>query len=439
METTPEKRGRPRRLLFAAAAVAAAAVLLAVAVPLAILYAPLPELDFDAAPYLKGKAAALVSGSRVTAKLSVSRGEDGGFRVRAAGRLLDWPYTATADVSLGFIGVSGSASLALDGTDVRLVADFEARGARDWRFTALMPESRFSTGDKALGALVARIAPHSISNLACAGTLTVSACGECTRKRPVPTWSVNGSLRDVDVSMDVGGRPVRVDNLRTRFGANGIADSHGISPMFPRADCIEAAGVVLSNAFASIRATDRSYLVTEAGAECAGGELKLYALFLDPEKLTAGATIYVDGVDAGAVLSRVSGFRGEATGRLHGKLPFFLKGGRELRFKNAYLFSTPGEIGKVRIDDARPIMENLALGGVPEDVRGNLAKALGNLDYNVLRVELQRGEKGGDSALALKLRGWATHEKTTVPVSLDVTFRGDLDQIVNTGMRISRR
>ena len=209
--------------------------------------------------------------------------------------------------------------------------------------------------------------------------------------------------------------------------------------MHPRADCIEAGGVVMTNVFASVRATDRSYLVTEAGAGCAGGDLRMYALFLDPEKLSAGATIYVDGVDAGKVLSHVSGFRGEATGRLHGKLPFFLRNGRELRFRDAYLFSTPGEKGKVRVADAGPILENLARGGVPEDTRDNLSRALANLDYTVLRIELRRGAGADDSSLALKLEGSAAQGRTTVPVNLDVTFRGDFDQLIDTGMKFSRR
>ena len=123
----------------------------------------------------------------------------------------------------------------------------------------------------------------------------------------------------------------------------------------------------------------------------------------------------------GEVLAHVSGFRGEATGRLHGKMPFFLKDGRELRFRDAYLFSTPGETGRVRVSDPGPILDSLALGGVPEDTRDNLAKALGNLDYTVLRVVLRRGEKGA-FALSLMLRGSATCGKTTVPVNFDVSL-----------------
>ena len=135
----------------------------------------------------------------------------------------------------------------------------------------------------------------------------------------------------------------------------------------------------------------------------------------------------------------MSCFHGEASGRLHGKLPVFLKDGKTLRIKDAYLFSTPGETGNLRITDAKPILDNLAQGGVDKATRDNLEKVLANLDYNVLKVELRRGKDGEDSSLGLKIEGTATHGATTVPVNLDVTFHGDIDQLVDTGMKLSKR
>lgn len=425
--------------MIAAAAAMLSPVAIVLALPWIIPHVPLPEIDFDASPFLKGSASGLVDSRRVKARLEVRRGERGGFHVRAAGRLLDWPFKAAANVRFGFIRVYGDVSAELDGTGVKLLADFEARSAKNWRFAALVPEVRLSSGDAVLGQILPRLKMSAVSNVTCSGTLSFSAEGECRPDRPVPAWSASGMLKDVYATVDTGSQRAKLSNLRLRFGARGLADRREISPMFPRADSIEAAGVVLTNVFASIRATDRAYLVTEAGAGCAGGELKLYALFLDPEKLSAGATIYVEDVDAGEVLSLIKGFHGEATGRMHGKLPFYLRDGKELRIRNAYLFSTPGEKGKVRIDNANPILDNLAYGGVSEDVRGNLAKALANLDYTVLKVMLRRSEGNDSSALSLKLEGTATHGRTTVPVNLDVTFRGDLDQIINTGIKLKRR
>jgi hypothetical protein len=440
VEAELKKKGKLWRWTARAVVVLAFALaVLVLAVPLALLYAPLPEIDFDASPYLKGTAAKLVARKKITAKFDVRHGDGVGLRINAAGRLLDWPFTARANVKFGFIRAEMDFSISLDKTDWKLSGDFAARSTRNWRFSATVPEAKFSSDDDVVGHVLSNLELPSVSNIVCSGTFSLSARGECTPKLPVASWSARANVKGMNVSLTAGKSLFAADNLRVRLGATGFAGKTEITPMFPRVDSINAAGVVLSNVFASVRATERSYLVTEAGAESAGGELKLYSLFLDPKSLSAGATIYVDGVDAGEVLAHISGFRSEATGRLHGKLPFFLKDGRELRFRNAYLFSTPGETGNVRIADASPILNNLALGGVPEDTRDNLAKALGNLDYTVLRVVLRRDEDGSGSSLSLMLKGTATSGKTTVPVNLDVTFRGDLDQLIDTGMKFTRR
>lgn len=440
MDATAKK---PRRLwrwlLWAVVAIVLLLAVFVLSIPFLLTHIPIPPLDFDASPYLKGKAAELVASKRVTANVEIQHGKPDGFRIRARGKLLDWPYCASAHVRFHFIGADGDIALTLDDTDWKAYADFSAQSSREWSFSASVPETHVTQDNAILASVLARAMPPAISNLVFSGTFSLTADGSSTKKRPVPAWSVRSALTGVNAELEAGGRPARIEGLKVRFGVDGLADHRDIQPLFPRANAVEFAGFALSNVFASVRATERSYLVTEAGANCSGGELKLYSLFLDPEKLNAGATIFVDGVDAGGVLSRMSCFHGEASGRLHGKLPVFLKDGKTLRIKDAYLFSTPGETGNLRITDAKPILDNLAQGGVDKATRDNLEKVLANLDYNVLKVELRRGKDGEDSSLGLKIEGTATHGATTVPVNLDVTFHGDIDQLVDTGMKLSKR
>lgn len=440
MDATAKKARRPWRWLLwatlAALLLAAAFVLL---IPVLLTSLPIPILEFDLSPYLDGKAAEIVSCKKATAKIEISRGKPDGFLIRARGMLLDWPYSASAHMRFGFIRAEGDAMLQLDGTDFRAYADFGAKGVRDWRFSANVPETPLSQDNAVLKSILSRATPPSVSNLVFSGTFRLDAEGASSPGRPVPSWSARCSLSGVDASLEVGGKPARISGLRVRFGADGIADHRDIAPLFPHADTVEFAGFTLSNVFASVRATERAYLVTEAGASLSGGELRLYSLFLDPQSLDLGATVFVDGVEAGEVLTRMSCFQGEASGRLHGKLPFFLKDGTSLRIGDAYLFSTPGETGKLRITDAKPILDNLERGGVDATTRDNLEKVLADLDYDVLKVELSRGKEGDGSSLALKIEGSATDGKTTVPVKFDVTFHGDLDQLIDTGMKIGRK
>ena len=71
-----------------------------------------------------------------------------------------------------------------------------------------------------------------------------------------------------------------------------------------------------------------------------------------------------------------------------------------------------------------------------ESTTSNLAKALANLSYKSLKFDLKREESGEGLALAMDIDGTATHGATTVPVSFAVTLHGDLEQLVNTGLRM---
>ncbi len=445
-----KKRGWTRRLLIAAVAALALVCALSVAIvaflPHILPLTDFPELEFDLAPYISKDAAALVDNTKVTTNLRFSREVAGSaIKVRAKGMLLDWPYSAKARIRYGFIRrkggigpwVDASLSVTLDDTGWKLNTEFH--GDDEWSFTAAIPENSLAHDDPVLSQVLSRL-QLPITNLVFSGKFSMDAEGECTKSLPVPAWNVRASITDIDASFETSpGDTVAIQRFRTRFGVDGIADHVDIAPMFPRADSISAAGLVLSNVFASIRATERAYLVTEAGADCCGGELRLFSVFLDPERLSAGATVFVDGIDAGEVLSRISGFRGEASGKLHGKLPFFLKDGERLYLHDAYLFSKPGATGKVRITDAEPILNNLELAGISKEERDNLANALADLDYNVLKLELKQGIEGETSSLPLLIQGTATRGSTTVPVTLNVNFHGDFDYLINTGMKISRR
>ena len=92
--------------------------------------------------------------------------------------------------------------------------------------------------------------------------------------------------------------------------------------------------------------------------------------------------------------------------------------------------------GKLHLADARQLVENLALAGVQEDSRENLARALANLVYTALSIRLTPEDKDS-MALSVKLDGSSTHGETTVPVSFDVTFHGDIEQLLNTGIKAS--
>ena len=422
-------------------ALAALAVALVALAPTLLVSLPYPTLTFDLSRFLNGKTAALVTNRTATLNFDVRRGQGGTYDLRARGVLLDWPFSVQANLrpTLRFLGgaVRGEMEAWLNGTPWSLRADFDASSSGEWRAAFDVPETAFSESDPVIGAVLSRWPMPAISNLVFGGTFGLKGEAARTNGVPVARWSVLGRLKDVDIACRAGEMPVEVANLRLGFGASGIADHVDIRPMFPRADALTVGGCLLTNAFASIRATESAYLVTEAGAGCCGGELKLYSFFLDPRKLNAGVTLFVDGVEAGEVLRLLKGFNGEASGRLYGKIPLQLRDGERLQLRNAYLHSAPGETGSLKVYDPQPVVESLALGGVPEATRANVAKALADLSYTVLKIGLQPEEDGG-LALTVKLAGSATHRNVTVPVTFEVTFHGDIEQLINTGLKTSR-
>ena len=332
--------------LFAVAAIPLAlAILLVIVAPLVVTRFSMPALSFDLSPKLDAKTAALFDSKTVTfAAEPWQKASGGGYTILAHGELLDWPYQASIRVRSFLPRLRGELTLVV-AEDWKLESQFDLASSRDWRFKASIPETETTQESAVVADIMRRLPAPAVSNLVFGGKISFAAEGASTPKVPVPAWKAKLSLKDAVLRGDAGGKDVEIENLRASFGMEGIADRTWTAPLFPRADSVSFAGFALSNVTASVRATERSFLVTEAGASCCGGELKLYSLFLDTEQLSLGATIFVDGVDAGEALSHVSGFRGRATGRLHGKLPFFLKDGREFRLRNAYLFSTPGEEG----------------------------------------------------------------------------------------------
>ena len=421
---------------FAAAAAAAVAVT-AVLAAAALASVKQRPVEVDLSPFLEKAPGWLFTNRTASVRLDFSRGSGGGWAVRADGSALGFPFSAEANVkpSLRLFGASaqGDAKLRIDGSPWRLRADFDVSSSGEWRFDAEMPEVRVDESDPVLGAVLARMPAPAVSNIAFCGGVSLWAQGRRTRETPVPRWSASLRISGLDASLFLDGRPLSVEGLRASAGASGIADHVDVAPMFPRADRIDGAGISLSNVFASVRATESSWLVTEAGAGFCGGELRLYSLFLDPAKLNAGATVLVDGVEAGEVLRMVKGFEGEASGRLYGKMPVYLRNGRELRLREAYLHSVPGEVGTLRVYDPAPVAESLALGGVPEDARRNVAAALADLSYSALKIRLAPEDDG--MALSVNLDGSATRGGVTVPVSFGVTFHGDVEQMLNTGIR----
>ncbi len=403
------------------------------------------EIEVDLSENLKGAKEGAFKDTKLRVKVSPSYLGNGEYKLDASGSLLGWPISASAKArtAMFFPGceAEGTAQARFNGSQLKADFRFKTRIAYsllgpkiEWEAQAEMPRSALTEEDPYLASLIKAFVPDETA-LKFSGELEFYAEARQTLETPVVEWSAKGRISNLDGSAMIGGKELKVVKFRTPFGAKGIAHAVTVSPMFMRTDEVEFGGVRLENVFASLRATETALLVTEAGAEVCGGSLRLYSFFLDPDKLNAGVTVFVEDVDAGDALNNIKGFTGTATGRLYGKFPLVLKSGSEIVLGKAYLNSVPGEKGNIKVYDAKPIMESLEMGGVAAGERENIAKALADLDYTVLRLELEPEAEG--MALVLKLEGSAAAKglASPVPVSLQIALHGDIEQLVNFGLR----
>lgn len=333
-------------------------------------------------------------------------------------------------------GLAGRIRIALADSPWCVRATFGA-SCCEWEASVKMSETEFSETDPTVAKLLERFPVPAVSNLTFSGSIGLSAHAERTFRKPVAVWNVRLPVRNLAAGATVGEKAYALSGLSVTPTASGIADHLDIAPAFLRIGSIDAAGFALTNFTASIRASEKSLLVTEASAAVCGGKVSLYSLFLDPKTLNTGFTLFVDDMDAGETLRHFKGFRGEASGKLHGKVKLFAKeGGKALRLGDAFLYSTPGEVGKIRMEDAAPVTDNLALAGLDESTRANVANALTDLDYSVLKLNLRRAADK-TATLSVNLDGTATRDKTSVPVNLTLNFNGELEQILNRGLGLS--
>ena len=346
------------------------------------------------------------------------------------------PAKAATTLSYGWRGgpeLAGTLRLSLVDAPWRLIVDFGG-GFGQYHADVHLPETDFTEADPALARLLDLYRPLTVSNIAFSGSVSLAASVTRTRQIPVPVWNARAPIRIDAAQVFVGPMPVTLGGFTAEPKASGLAGHVDVAPLFLRAQKVDVGSFAFTNLFASVHAMEKALLVTEARAGFCGGTASLYSLVLDPKSLNVGLTLFLDDIDAGAALDHVKGFRGDATGRLHGKVRLFVKeGGKSVRLGDAFLYSTPGEGGRLQLENATSFTDTLALAGLDEATRGNVANALADLDYKVLKLDLRRAHDSS-AALGLGIQGTATRDGTTVPVDIRVNLHGAIEQLLNTGL-----
>ena len=351
---------------------------------------------------------------------------------------------AEAKVWLGYCwtstgpGLRGTLALSALNTPWLVRSEFGA-SLSHWHADVRLDETAFNERDPLLAHLLQTAPLASVSNLTFSGAVSFKATAERTWSMPVPVWSAKISLKEVSARAQIDGMPLECTNLSVPLGVSGIASHVDLQPIFLKIESLSYDIYRLDRIRAVARASEKALLVNEASAGFLNGKVSLYSLHLDPKTLNAGFTLFLEDIDSGRLLTLFPNVRGTANGRHHGKIKLFVKeGGRGIRIRDAFLYSVPGEIGKLKLEDASAVTDNLALAGLGKDDRDNVANALADLDYNVLKLTVER-QGDEDLILRFQIEGRATRGSVSAPVTLNLTFRGAFEQLINTSLRLTNQ
>ena len=146
----------------------------------------------------------------------------------------------------------------------------------------------------------------------------------------------------------------------------------------------------------------RSVLVEKSHFNWCDGKVDAPAIRLKSGIHDYNLILYCDRLNLAKVLEQFGAASVEAKGELNGKIPIRFKNG-QLSFQDGFLFTTPGEPGKIRMKDTE-----ILTAGIPEDtpqyVQMELArKALEDYDYAWAKLNLTT--EGDDLLLNLQLDG----------------------------------
>jgi hypothetical protein len=146
----------------------------------------------------------------------------------------------------------------------------------------------------------------------------------------------------------------------------------------------------------------RSLLIEKSRFNWCDGKVDAPAIRLRPGVEDYSLILYCDRLNLAKVLEQFGVASVEANGQLNGKIPLRYKNG-QLSFQDGFLFTTPGESGKIRMTDTE-----ILTAGIPPDtpqyVQMELArKALEDYDYSWAKLNLTT--EGEDLLLKMQLDG----------------------------------
>ena len=195
--------------------------------------------------------------------------------------------------------------------------------------------------------------------------------------------------------------------------------------------------VVLNKGRVEFQVTKREFFIDRAEVGWCKGSLNAYSVHLNPKNPKADVIVYADRIDLGEALMMVMPFKGSMEGVLYGRFPVGIDKGH-IKLSTGFLYSLPGQGGKLRLDDSAPMLTLLEQAGIEGDVKQPLSKALSDMDFSAMRMELEP-HMDGEAVLRMKVDGKSNFAEWPAPVDLSLNLHGPLEKLLNVGLDLSRK
>ena len=269
---------------------------------------------------------------------------------------------------------------------------------------------------------------------------TLAAEGRC---------SAEMELRRVDSDLHLHGKFAIAEGRFTRQGVkvsglraevpfefrNGFRTCRAPVVAFER---MEAGRFLLNKGELLFQLTPEELFIERVRVDFCKGQLNTYSIHLNLKQPTTDLIVYADRVDLGETLMMVTPLTGKIEGVLYGRFPVKIAD-KKIQLSPGFLYSLPGQGGTFRLDDVRKIEPWLAQAGIQSEIQRPLAKALGNMDFSTLRMELETPPDKGEAVLRLKIAGKSNDKEWPAPVDLNLNLHGPLEKVLNMGINFSQK
>lgn len=297
--------------------------------------------------------------------------------------------------------------------------------------------------DSALG----KILPAA-GSIAVTGTLNADL--KIQLRGPEASGMLNGEL--IDGSMALEGKDAIIEGIYLGLSLPDLPDLRSAPKQHLR---FERAS------FGALNATDGqidfriesadSLLIEKSSLKWGEGSLYTHAMRFRPGSNDYNLTVYCDRLSLAQLLEQIGSVKAEGSGTVNGRIPIEYRNNK-LRFKDGFLYSTPGDGGSIRLTDTE-----ILTAGIPPDTpqyaQLELARqALEDYDYKWVKLNLESRED-------ILLMGMQLDGKPANPlpfvyrkelgrfarieaggegsnfqgISLDVNFKVPLDKILHHG------